>query len=127
MNTRILLVEDNLALGNVVKFNLQRAGFDVHFARNGRLGWEAFQQSSFDMVITDQQMPEMNGVELCRKIRDELGDRSTPIFLLTAKGLELDRKQLREELAVAQTLSKPFSPKSLIKSIEEQLQQVAVD
>lgn len=116
---KILLAEDNLALGNVVKFNLERAGFTVSYARNGKIAWEMIQDELFDLLITDQQMPEMNGVDLCRNIREDLGDFETPIFMLTAKGLELDRQMLREELGITNTFAKPFSPKSLVKSIEE--------
>ena len=66
---RVLVVEDNSALANVLTFNLKRSGYDVTIARNGREAWDILQNRSADLVVADHQMPEMSGIELCQKIR----------------------------------------------------------
>jgi CheY-like chemotaxis protein len=116
---KVLVAEDNPALSGVVRFNLQRAGFDVAVARNGREAFQAACQTAFDVVLTDQQMPEMTGTELCVKLRRRQEYSETPIIMLTAKGLELDLDYLREELGVSAALPKPFSPTELISLVEE--------
>ena len=116
---KILVAEDNPALAGVVRFNLQRAGYHVSVAQNGREGWELAQQDQYDVVVTDQQMPEMTGVELCERLRQHADYIRTPLILLTAKGLELDMERLRAELRVATALPKPFSPIELVNTIED--------
>lgn len=119
MNKRALVVDDNLALARVTQFALDRAGFETQTARNGRLALEAAQQSQFDVVVTDQQMPEMTGIELCRELRKLPEYVDCPIILLTAKGLELELPRLREELGISGVFSKPFSPAAVVKAVED--------
>jgi CheY-like chemotaxis protein len=119
MNKRALVVDDNLALARVTQFALDRAGFETQVARNGRLALEAAQQSQFDVVVTDQQMPEMTGTELCRELRKLPEYMDCPIILLTAKGLELELPRLREELGISGVFSKPFSPAAVVKAVED--------
>lgn len=113
----ILVVEDNAALSRVIQFTLSKAGYDVAQAANGRIALDLAQRQRFDLVVTDQQMPEMTGVELCTCLRDSEAYAQTPIVLLTAKGLELELPQLSEELGIAATFPKPFSPSQLLKTI----------
>jgi CheY-like chemotaxis protein len=119
MNKRALVVDDNLALARVTQFALDRAGFETQIARNGRLALEAAQQSQFDVVVTDQQMPEMTGTDLCRELRKLPEYMDCPIILLTAKGLELELPRLREELGISGVFSKPFSPAAVVKAVED--------
>jgi CheY-like chemotaxis protein len=121
MNRRALVVDDNLALARVTQFALDRAGFETQTARNGRLALEAAQQSQFDVVVTDQQMPEMTGIDLCRELRKLPEYMDCPIILLTAKGLELELPRLREELGISGVFSKPFSPAAVVKAVEDLL------
>lgn len=115
---RVLVVEDNVALREVVRFNLLQAGFEVVVARNGQEAWVMLQQWSFDMVVTDQQMPVMTGYELCQRMRQDPRHLSTPIVMLTAKGFELDAARLRDELGIQDVIVKPFSPRGLVRTIE---------
>jgi CheY-like chemotaxis protein len=128
MNTagrkRILVAEDNPALAGVIRFNLSRAGFDVTTTRNGREALDAAGQSAYQLVLTDQQMPEVTGTELCAALRRQQEYRCTPIIMLTAKGLELNIEQLREQLGVSATLPKPFSPAELVSLVEDCLAAV---
>lgn len=119
---RILVAEDNRALARVTAFNLRRGGFEVTVARDGREAWEQLRQQHFDLVITDQQMPEMTGLELCAVMRDDEIHATTPIILLTAKGLELDIRQLEETFGVYRTYCKPFSPSEIVAGVRELLE-----
>ena len=122
---RILVAEDNAALASVVRFNLQRAGFQVTVACNGRVAWEAAQEEVFDLIVTDQQMPEMSGCELCAKLRAIDEYRETPMIMLTAKGMELELPRLKSELGIAATFLKPFSPSEIVRAVEGQLESVS--
>ena len=111
---RILVAEDNRVLADVLRFNLQRAGFAVTVALNGSLAVTHLQQETFDLVITDFQMPGVNGEQLCQVIRRELQLDQLPILMCSAKGLELDIELLKSEFGVSQVISKPFSMREIV-------------
>jgi two-component system, chemotaxis family, chemotaxis protein CheY len=119
MIKRALVVDDNLALARVMQFALDRAGFETQTARNGRLALDIAEESQFDVVVTDHQMPEMTGVELCRELRKLPQYQDCPMILLTAKGLELELPRLRDELGISGVFSKPFSPAAVVKAVED--------
>ncbi|HET6881569.1 MAG TPA: response regulator [Pirellulales bacterium] len=118
---RVLVVEDDPALRNVIRFNLQAAGFEVLAGRDGAQGWELAQREAVDMVVTDMQMPSMTGLELCQKLRGDVRFAQLPVLMLTAKGLELDHERLRAELGVVEVMFKPFSPKQLARAVAQHL------
>ena len=118
---KILVCEDNVALSGVISFNLVRAGFEVTSVGNGRLALEALEKGNFDLVLSDQQMPMMTGIQLCENLRQLPSHRRTPFILLTAKCMEIDFIRLQEKLGVSAALPKPFSPSELIGCIEEAL------
>ena len=118
---RVLVVEDNSALANVLTFNLKRSGYDVTIARNGREAWDILQNRSADLVVADHQMPEMSGIELCQKIRGHEQMREIPFILVTAKQMELDIDWIRSELGITKTFSKPFSPAAIINAVRDEM------
>ena len=118
---KVLVCEDNVALSGVICFNLVRAGFDVTSVANGRLALDALAKSQFDLVLSDQQMPMMTGIQLCENMRDLPAYRNTPFILLTAKCMEIDRARLAQTLKISAALPKPFSPSELVNCIEEAL------
>jgi two-component system chemotaxis response regulator CheY len=118
---KILVCEDNVALSGVVCFNLVRAGFQVTNVSNGRLALEALEKDTFDLVLSDQQMPMMTGIQLCEHMRQLPAHQQTPFILLTAKCMEIDFAKLQQTLGVSAALPKPFSPSELINCIEETL------
>ena len=122
---KILIAEDIPGLARVVQFNLKQAGFDVTVARNGLEAWEFAQIQQFDIVLTDQQMPELNGTELCGRLRELPQYAEVPIILLSAKGLEMDAQQLKDTLGIVAVLPKPFSPATLIEIVESTLASTA--
>ena len=117
----VLVVEDNSALANVLKFNLERSGFQVTTARNGREAWDILQNVPADLIVADHQMPEMSGIELCRQMRSDQRWRSTPFMLVTAKRMELDIDAIHEELNITRTFSKPFSPAAVLNAVRDEL------
>ena len=118
---KILVCEDNVALSGVICFNLVRAGFDVTSVANGRLALDALEKNSFDLVLSDQQMPMMTGIQMCENMRQIAHHRRTPFILLTAKCMELDFAKLQQTLHISAALPKPFSPTELVNCIEEAL------
>lgn len=111
---RILVAEDNRVLADVLRFNLQRAGFAVTVALNGTIAIAHLQQEVFDLLITDFQMPGVNGEQLCQFVREELKLDQLPILMCSAKGLELDIESLKSEYGVSQVIDKPFSMRQIV-------------
>lgn len=117
---RVLIAEDNAALRRVIAFTLKGVGFEPTVAPDGLQAWEIAEQEAFDLVVSDQQMPHMNGLELIEKLCGSETNASTPAVLLTAKGMELEFEALRERYGLAAMLGKPFSP-SQLGALAEQL------
>ena len=95
--------------------------FDVIVACDGESAWKLAQSRQFDVLVTDQEMPALTGVELCRRVRKHAGYEETPIIMVTAREVDLDIKKLQQELGVDAVLAKPYSPSHLIKIIEQSL------
>lgn len=108
-----LVAEDNAALRRVIGVTLKNSGFDVLSACDGAEAWELAQEQDLDLIVTDQQMPRMTGLEFVERLRESVRNSATPVILLTAKGYELQSETLREEYGVAALLTKPFSPSQL--------------
>jgi two-component system, chemotaxis family, chemotaxis protein CheY len=114
--SKALIVDDNIALARVTQFALSRVGFETRVAANGRIALERAAAEQFDIVITDQQMPEMTGLEFIRQLRTQPGYDATPVILLTAKGLELELPRIQQELAIDAVFPKPFSPSAVVET-----------
>jgi len=112
---KILVAEDNLPLATILEFNLSRAGFAVTLARNGQRAAEIAQREAFDLIMTDYQMPGLNGEELCASIRRDSLNSDVPIVLCSAKGLEVDVSRLSSEYGVLEVFCKPFSPSEIVE------------
>jgi CheY-like chemotaxis protein len=123
---QILIAEDNLVMAHVLQFNLERAGFEVHAAINGAEALEAALDSTFDLVITDYQMPGMNGEELVRELRSQPNYQDTPIVMCSAKGYEIDTDQLRQDLGISEFVCKPFSPAQMVELIERLAEDLCI-
>ena len=115
---KILVAEDNTVLGDVIQFNLQRAGFDVTLARNGEKASQLLAEHPFDILVTDYEMPGLNGEELCEHARNSLQLNDLKIVMCTAKGYELKREQLQAQFNIQWFLHKPFSLRDLTKLLE---------
>jgi CheY-like chemotaxis protein len=119
---RILVAEDNVTMAGVIGFSLRHAGFEVTHAPCGQSAWDLARDERFDLVITDFQMPNMTGGQLCERIREVPDLANVPIILLTCKGYELDTGYYLDTLGVSQIMSKPFSPQALARAVQECLQ-----
>jgi DNA-binding response OmpR family regulator len=116
---RILIAEDNKVLADVLRFNLQRAGFQVVVANNGLLAIEQLKLATFDLLITDFQMPIVDGEELCKTVRLQLHIDQMPILICSAKGYEIDIARLTAQYRVSQVIFKPFSMREIVALSEE--------
>jgi CheY-like chemotaxis protein len=116
---RILVVEDNLVMANVIRFNFQKAGYEVDLASNGLEGVRCVQNGHYHLVITDQQMPVMDGTQFCGEMRKLEAYEHVPTVMLTAKGLELELSRLQEQLGITALFPKPFSPSELVQAVED--------
>ncbi|MGF1635150.1 MAG: response regulator [Phycisphaerae bacterium] len=122
--SRILIADDDAHIRNVVALKLRNAGFDVEAVENGQQGIAAFEAQRPDLIITDYQMPIVDGVEMCRSIIGLPGGEAVPKILLTARGFSLDDETV-ESLRLSEILSKPFSPRQLLATVQSLLIQAA--
>lgn len=122
---RILVADDNAALSTVIEFTVKRAGFIVETAANGEQALQKAKATTFDLVISDHQMPQRSGIELFRALRELPQYAETPFVLLTAKKLELNSDSLREELGIARVMAKPFSPNEVANLLHDLLAAVS--
>ncbi|HEY9365441.1 MAG TPA: response regulator transcription factor [Agromyces sp.] len=117
--TRILLVEDEIALSDPLSFLLEREGYEVEVAADGPSAVEAFDRSGADLVLLDLMLPGLPGTEVCREIRS----RSTvPIIMLTAKDSEIDIV-VGLELGADDYVTKPYSTRELLARIRAVLRR----
>jgi len=117
----ILIVEDNADLVNLLKINLSDQGYAIHTALNGQQGLDQYRQVNPDLVILDVMMPKIDGIEVCKEIREN--DKVTPILMLTAKSEEID-KILGLEIGADDYMTKPFSIRELIARVKAMLRRV---
>ena len=122
---RVLIAEDNAGLAHVMSFNLRTLGLEVAVAGHGQAAWEMAQAETFDLVVTDHEMPKLTGIELCRRLRQLPQYATTPIIMVTARELELDLQNLRDELSISEIFSKPYSPAKIKDKVGQLLTAVA--
>ena len=123
MIQRILACDDATVITRAISLKLSRVGYDVETVADGLMGWEAVQREAPDLVITDLQMPRMDGLELTEKLRNHGPTRDVPVILLTAKGFELNQEELIAKFNLTAVLSKPFSPSELNQLVADSLGQ----
>lgn len=114
---KILIVEDEPDILNLLHFNLQSQGYDSYTAKDGESGLKLFQELRPDLVILDIMLPGQSGLEICRQIRSLPGGKQTAVLLLTAKGEEQDRV-LGFETGADDYVVKPFSPRELMLRVK---------
>ena len=115
---RILLVDDEMHILRAAEFKLKRSGYEIDCVEDGEQAWEAIQQQAPDLLITDFHMPRLDGLGLCRRVRENEATRQLPIIMLTAKGFEMTPDDNLESLDIAAILAKPFSPRGLVNCVE---------
>lgn len=114
MSHKVFVVDDEESILTLLKFNLEKAGFEVTTAMDGKTGLEKGLQGEFDLIVLDLMLPEMDGLEVCKELRQN--KILTPILMLTAKDDEFD-KVLGLELGADDYLTKPFSPREVVARV----------
>lgn len=122
MSKKILIVDDEKNIVDILKFNLNKEGFSTIEAYDGEQGFKMALEEKPDLVLLDIMLPKMDGFTVCRQIRQSL---STPIIMLTAKEDEVD-KVLGLELGADDYITKPFSPRELMARVKANLRRTAV-
>jgi two-component system phosphate regulon response regulator PhoB len=117
MAERVLVVDDEPDLLELVRFQLEQAGFEVETARDGRAGLEAIRRRRPSLVVLDWMLPDLPGTEVCRQLRADAMLRDLPVLLLTAKAEEIDRV-VGFELGADDYVTKPFSPRELVLRVQ---------
>jgi phosphate regulon transcriptional regulator PhoB len=122
--TRILVVDDESDLVELVTYNLAREGFRVSSAPDGEEALDKMKKGDFNLIILDRMLPDIQGTELCRIIRDNPKTAFLPIIMLTAKGEVADKVQ-GLETGADDYMTKPFSPRELIARVHALLRRAA--
>ena len=123
MSEKILVVDDEQAIVDILKFNLEKEGYSVVTAYNGEEGFEVFQKEDPDLLLLDIMMPIMDGLTLCKKIREK---HSVPIIMLTARAEEVD-KILGLEFGADDYMTKPFGVRELIARVKANLRRMGMN
>lgn len=114
----ILAVDDSASMRQMVSFTLKSAGYNVIEAVDGQDALEKAGGRSFDLVLTDQNMPRMDGISLTKKLRETAQFKSTPILILTTESSD-QMKQAGRAAGATGWLVKPFDPNKLIEVIQK--------
>src|SRR5215510_7684285 len=122
MASRVLIVEDEPDIRDLLTFHLERDGFQVARAGTGTEALRQVRLSPPDLLILDLMLPEMDGLEVCRRLRADAATTTLPIIMLTAKGDEVDRV-VGLEIGADDYIVKPFSPKELIARVRAVLRR----
>jgi two-component system alkaline phosphatase synthesis response regulator PhoP len=121
MSQRLLIVDDEESIVTLLQFNLEQSGYEVTTAMDGATALDLALNQSFDLLILDLMLPEMDGLDVCRQLRQN--KVSTPILMLTAKDEEFD-KVLGLELGADDYMTKPFSPREVVARVRAILRRV---
>jgi DNA-binding response OmpR family regulator len=122
MASRVLIVEDEPDIRDLLAWHLEREGFQVAQCRTGLEGLRQAQATPPDLLLLDLMLPELDGLEVCRRLRSEPATAALPIVMLTARGEELDRV-LGLELGADDYIVKPFSPKEVVARVRAVLRR----
>ena len=122
MDKKILIVDDEKNIANIIAFNLKKEGYQVVMAGDGQEGVEKAFSENPDLILLDIMMPKMDGYEACKKIREK---KNTPIIMLTARAEEVD-KVLGLELGADDYVTKPFGVRELMARIKANLRKTVL-
>ena len=116
----ILVVEDEVSIATLLQYNLERSGYEVLLAHDGKVGLDMAIEHSPDLILLDLMLPSMDGMEVCKELRSQR--RNIPIIMLTARDDEFD-KVLGLELGADDYMTKPFSPREVIARVKAVLRR----
>lgn len=120
MEYKILVVDDEQSIMNIIAYNLKKEGYKVVCAEDGEIALEVFRKEKPDLVILDVMMPKIDGYDVCKKIREK---SPIPIIMLTARADEVD-KVLGLEIGADDYVTKPFSNRELLARVKAHLRRI---
>jgi two-component system, OmpR family, alkaline phosphatase synthesis response regulator PhoP len=120
---KILVVEDESDIRELLRYNLAQEGFTVEEAEDGAEAFDRITRRAPDLVVLDLMLPRMPGLELCQRLRSQPDTAQLPIIVLTAKGAEVDRV-LGLEMGADDYIVKPFSPREVVARVKALLRRV---
>jgi two-component system chemotaxis response regulator CheY len=118
MAKKALTVDDSKTMRDMVSFTLKSAGFDVSEAEDGKHALEVIKGQTFDVIITDVNMPNMGGLDLVKELRTKDAFKFTPILILTTEG-DAVKKQEGKDAGATGWIVKPFNPEKLIQVVSK--------
>jgi DNA-binding response OmpR family regulator len=119
----VLVIEDEADVLELLRYNLDRAGFRVLLAGDGRSGLDEARAARPDVIVLDLMLPEMRGEEVCRKLKSSGDTASIPVIMLTAKA-QVDERVAGLELGADDYVAKPFSPRELVLRVQAVLRRM---
>jgi len=119
---KIVIIEDEPDILEVLSYNLQREGFEVYSATNGTLGLSLVNKEVPDLILLDLMLPGMDGIEICSAIKNDPATQNTLVIMVTAKGEESDIV-LGLGVGADDYITKPFSPKELVARVKAVLRR----
>ncbi len=122
---RILIIEDDRDIIELVRYNLSNEGFQVTAASDGSTGLAQIKQSPPDLLLLDLMLPKLSGLDICKEVRRDPSLNRLPILMLTARGSEADRV-VGLELGADDYVTKPFSPRELVARVKALLRRAEV-
>ena len=126
MPASALIVEDENEIADLVKFHLERDGMQVSVARNGRKAIEMVQGAGFDLIVLDLMLPDLDGLEICRRLKGHDRTKEIPVVMLTARGEESDIVA-GLEMGADDYVTKPFSPRVLMARLRNALRKTGAN
>ncbi|WP_346967004.1 response regulator transcription factor [Clostridium perfringens] len=121
-NKKVLIVDDEEHIRELIKFNLKKEGYDTEVAVNGTESLKIIREIKFDLILLDLMLPEIDGLEVCKEIRRNEETSDIPVMMITAKGEEFD-KVLGLELGADDYITKPFSIRELMARVKALLRR----
>ena len=121
-NRTALVVEDEPEIADLVKFHLEREGVDVTVTRSGRRALELARKSIPDLLVLDLMLPDLDGLEVCRRLKENDETKKIPVFMLTARGSEADIVA-GIEMGADDYVTKPFSPRVLMARLQNAMRK----
>jgi len=122
MPKKILIIEDEKDIQDLLRHSLAREGYEVHAAEDGESGLHRLAGEKFDLLLLDLMLPRMDGLEICRRARSHPDTADLPIIMITAKGEESDRV-VGLEMGADDYISKPFSPREVLARVKALLRR----
>ena len=118
MSKCILLCDDEAHILRAAEFKFKRSGYEVLTACDGEEGWQTILRHKPDILVTDCQMPRLNGLQLAERVKNTPETTGLPVIMLSAKGFELSPAEIRNQFGIRALLAKPFSPRELFQRVE---------